>query len=168
MAPTNIFLWKLTKFSSFSLSFQAYGRDLSEAYDWCRKFQTTSNVKDLTQAWELYYHVFRRISKQLPQVCMSVHLICCLSSQSAFLSNFSPVLLSLQLTTLELQYVSPKLLECQDLELAIPGTYEPHQDVIHIKKVSPSLNVITSKQRPRKLIMEGVNTLCFLFASIKL
>ena len=91
-------------------------------------------------------------------MCMSVHLICCLSSQSTFF-QFSPVLLSLQLTTLELQYVSPKLLECQDLELAIPGTYEPHQDVIHIKKVSPSLNVITSKQRPRKLIMEGINNL---------
>ena len=29
--------------------------------DWCKKFQATNNVKDLTQAWELYYHVFRRI-----------------------------------------------------------------------------------------------------------
>ena len=47
---------------------QAYGRDLAEAYEWCKKFQSTSNVKELTQAWELYYHVFRRISKQLPQV----------------------------------------------------------------------------------------------------
>ena len=55
--------------------------------------------------------------------------------------------------------MSPKLLECQDQELAIPGTYEPHQPVIHIKKVSPSLNVITSKQRPRKLIMEGTVSL---------
>ena len=48
--------------------FQAYGRDLAEASEWCKKFQSTTNVKDLTQAWELYYHVFRRISKQLPQV----------------------------------------------------------------------------------------------------
>ena len=47
---------------------QAYGRDLAEAYEWCKKYKYTSNVKDLTQAWELYYHVFRRISKQLPQV----------------------------------------------------------------------------------------------------
>ena len=39
-----------------------------EAQDWCRKYQRSSNVKDLTQAWDLYYHVFRRISKQLPQV----------------------------------------------------------------------------------------------------
>ena len=47
---------------------QAYGRDLSEANEWCRKYKETNNLKDLTQAWELYYHVFRRISKQLPQV----------------------------------------------------------------------------------------------------
>jgi len=60
-----------------------------------------------------------------------------------------------QLTTLELQYVSPNLLECHDLELAVPGTYEPNQPIIHIKEVSPSLNVITSKQRPRKLVIQG-------------
>ena len=39
-----------------------------EAQDWCRKYQMSRNVKDLTQAWDLYYHVFRRITKQLPQV----------------------------------------------------------------------------------------------------
>ncbi len=61
----------------------------------------------------------------------------------------------MQLTTLELQYVSPNLLNCEDLELAVPGTYEPNQPIIHIKKVSPSLNVITSKQRPRKLVIQG-------------
>ncbi len=55
---------------------QAYGRDLAEAYEWCKKYQSTSNMKDLTQAWELYYHVFRRISKQLPQVIAAV-LPCC-------------------------------------------------------------------------------------------
>lgn len=39
-----------------------------EAQEWCRKYQRSGNVKDLTQAWDLYYLVFRRISKQLPQV----------------------------------------------------------------------------------------------------
>ena len=42
-----------------------------EAQDWCRKYMRSGNVKDLTQAWDLYYHVFRRISKQLPQVSQS-------------------------------------------------------------------------------------------------
>uniref|UniRef100_UPI0034E057AE FRB-FKBP fusion protein n=1 Tax=Homo sapiens TaxID=9606 RepID=UPI0034E057AE len=44
---------------------QAYGRDLMEAQEWCRKYMKSGNVKDLTQAWDLYYHVFRRISKQM-------------------------------------------------------------------------------------------------------
>ena len=44
-----------------------------EAQEWCRKYMKSGNVKDLTQAWDLYYHVFRRISKQLPQVGGEVH-----------------------------------------------------------------------------------------------
>ena len=51
--------------------------------------------------------------------------------------------------------MSLNLLDCENLELAVPGMYEPNQDIIHIKKVSSSLNVITSKQRPRKLIIQG-------------
>lgn len=52
-----------------------------EAQEWCRKYMKSGNVKDLTQAWDLYYHVFRRISKQLPQVggevqCSSCGRIC--------------------------------------------------------------------------------------------
>ncbi|XP_066917109.1 serine/threonine-protein kinase mTOR-like, partial [Clytia hemisphaerica] len=113
---------------------QAYGRDLMEARDWCRKYQNTKNDKDLTQAWDLYYHVFRRISKQLPQ-----------------------------LTSIELQYASPKLLECKDLELAVPGTYEPGKPITKIKTISTTLNVITSKQRPRKLSITGSNGAEFMF-----
>ncbi|XP_053547426.1 serine/threonine-protein kinase mTOR isoform X7 [Bombina bombina] len=113
---------------------QAYGRDLLEAQDWCRKYMKSGNVKDLTQAWDLYYHVFRRISKQLPQ-----------------------------LTSLELQYVSPKLLMCRDLELAVPGTYDPNQPIIRIQSIAPSLQVITSKQRPRKLTLMGSNGHEFMF-----
>jgi len=52
----------------------------------------SGNVKDLTQAWDLYYHVFRRISKQLPQVggevwfcCESYSASCQYQSVSCFL-----------------------------------------------------------------------------------
>ncbi len=65
-----------------------------------------------------------------------------------------------QLTSLELQYVSPNLLVCRDLELAVPGTYDPSQPVIRIQKVQSSLNVITSKQRPRKLSIYGETSFC--------
>lgn len=113
---------------------QAYGRDLADAYEWCKKFKTSGNVKDLTQAWDLYYHVFRRISKQLPQM-----------------------------TSLELQYVSPKLLMCRDFELAVPGSYNPTQPVIKIAKVDGSLAVMTSKQRPRRFCIKGSNGKDFMF-----
>lgn len=81
--------------------------------------QLSSNIRDLNQAWDLYYHVFRRISRQLPQ-----------------------------LTSLELQYVSPKLLACKDLELAVPGSYTPGQELIRISNIHQNLQVSHSL-RPR-------------------
>jgi FKBP12-rapamycin complex-associated protein len=105
---------------------QAYGRDLNEALEWCNRYKLSGNIRDLNQAWDLYYHVFRRISRQLPQ-----------------------------LTNLELQYVSPKLLKCRDLELAVPGSYLPGQPIIRIAYIQSALQVITSKQRPRKLSIKG-------------
>jgi FKBP12-rapamycin complex-associated protein len=47
---------------------QAYGRDLKEALEWCKKYSRSNKVSDLNQAWDLYYHVFRRLDKQLPQM----------------------------------------------------------------------------------------------------
>ncbi|KAJ3318282.1 phosphatidylinositol kinase- protein kinase tor1, partial [Blyttiomyces sp. JEL0837] len=105
---------------------QAFGRDLQEALDWCKKYKRTQNLNDLNQAWDLYYHVFRRINKQLPP-----------------------------LTTLELQYVSPKLLAARDLDLAVPGTYKSGDPIVKIAYFIPTLTVITSKQRPRRLSIKG-------------
>ena len=72
-----------------------------------------------------------------------------------FSTTSPPHQLSTQLTSLELQYVSPKLLMCRDLELAVPGTYDPNQAIIRIQSIAASLQVITSKQRPRKLTIMG-------------
>ncbi|ORX52573.1 phosphatidylinositol kinase Tor2 [Piromyces finnis] len=105
---------------------QGFGRDLSEALDWCRKYTKTKDINDLNQAWDLYYTVFRKINKQLPQ-----------------------------LTSLELKYVSPKLLNARDLELAVPGQYRSGEPVIRIQSFIPTLNIITSKQRPRRLSIKG-------------
>jgi len=59
------------------------------------------------------------------------------------------------LTTLEFQYVSPKLLQASNLELAVPGTYKSGEPVVMIASFVPTVNVITSKQRPRKLTIKG-------------
>ncbi|KAF8034900.1 hypothetical protein BT93_C1046 [Corymbia citriodora subsp. variegata] len=105
---------------------EAYHAELMEAYDCCMKYKRTGKDAELTQAWDLYYHVFRRIDKQLQS-----------------------------LTTLDLQSVSPELLDCRDLELAVPGTYRADAPVVTIASFAPQLDVITSKQRPRKLTIHG-------------
>lgn len=105
---------------------QAFGASLQEAMEWCKKFRRTANMADLDQAWDLYYLVFKSTLKQLPQ-----------------------------LTELDLSYVSPKLLVAKDLEVAVPGTYKSGEPVIKIASFNPTLSVITSKQRPRKLSMKG-------------
>ena len=106
---------------------QAFGADLAEAWEWCTRYLKTKRQGDLNQAWDLYYHVFRKIAKQLPLM-----------------------------RTFDLQYVSPELLNCKGLELAVPGTYEAGQEtIVRIQSFQPSLRVISSKQRPRKLAMTG-------------
>lgn len=104
----------------------AYGRELADSYEWIRSYKTSKNITCLNQAWEIYYNVFRRISHQLPQ------------SQS-----------------LELLYVSPKLEDAQDLELAVPGTYQAGKPVIKISRFDPIFSIISSKQRPRKFSCKG-------------
>jgi serine/threonine-protein kinase mTOR len=105
---------------------QAFGRDLSDARDWCNNYRHSEDVLDLNHAWDLYYAVFRRINRQLPQV-----------------------------TSLELTYCSPKLLAVKDLDLAVPGTYRSGQPVVRIKSFDTTFGVISSKQRPRKLVING-------------
>lgn len=104
----------------------AFGRELADAYEWVLNYRRTKDITNLNQAWDVYYNVFRRISKQLPQ-----------------------------LQSLELQFVSPKLEGARDLELAAPGTYKAGQPIVRIMKFDPIFTVISSKQRPRKLSCKG-------------
>lgn len=105
---------------------QAFGRDLHEARHWTRTYRNTQEIGDLNQAWDLYYSVFKRIARQLP------HLM-----------------------QLELTFVSPKLKEAKNLDLAAPGTYQSGKPVIRIVEFEPIFNVIPSKQRPRKMALLG-------------
>jgi FKBP12-rapamycin complex-associated protein len=66
----------------------------------------------LSQAWDLYYHVFKRINKQLPH-----------------------------LTTLDLGYVSPLLVSARNLELAVPGTYIAGETLVTIAAFAQKLQV---------------------------
>ena len=80
----------------------------------------------LNHSWDLYYQVFRRINKQLPG-----------------------------LTTLELSHCSPELLQARNLELAVPGSYKIDGSYVKIERFHRTVQVITSKQRPRKIVLQG-------------
>ena len=99
-----------------------------------REYRATKNSQKLQLAWDFYYQIFKRVGKQLPT-----------------------------LTSLELQHGSPKLTECKNLELAVPGSYSPNQTVISIAKIESQIAIITSKQRPRKLTIKGSNGLIYVF-----
>lgn len=64
------------------------------------------------QAWDLYYHIFRRINRYLPTV-----------------------------STLDLHNVSATLATAADLELAVPGTYIANEPVVTIRRFAPRLQV---------------------------
>ncbi|KAF8004447.1 hypothetical protein HF325_001895 [Metschnikowia pulcherrima] len=104
----------------------AFGRELGDAYEWVLNYRRTKDITNLNQAWDVYYNVFRKISRQLPQ-----------------------------LQSLELLFVSPKLEEAYNLELAAPGTYQAGKPIVRIMKFDPTFTVISSKQRPRKLVCKG-------------
>ena len=80
----------------------------------------------MNKAWDLYYTVFRQINKELPA-----------------------------LTTLELSHCSPALLQAHNLELGVPGSYRVDGSFVKIERFYPSVQVITSKQRPRKIVLRG-------------
>ena len=98
-------------------------------------YRSTHEVGDLNQAWDLYYSVFRRIAKQLPQ-----------------------------LMSLDLRYISPKLQDALDLELAVPGTYQSGKPVIKIVSFDRMFTVIPSKQRPRKMALKGSDGHSYTYA----
>ncbi|KAI9726194.1 MAG: phosphatidylinositol kinase- protein kinase tor1 [Chrysothrix sp. TS-e1954] len=105
---------------------QTFGRELADARGWCDQYRQTADKGDLNQAWDVYYGVFKKIAKQIVQI-----------------------------TTVDLQYVSPKLKDVSDLELALPGTYKSGKPVIRISSFVQQANVISSKQRPRRLELLG-------------
>ncbi|KAI8628398.1 TOR kinase [Xylariaceae sp. FL1651] len=113
---------------------QTFGRDLTEAREWCRQYESSHDVTDINGAWDLYYQVFRRIGRQLPQM-----------------------------TSLELAYCSPKLLNAKNLDLAVPGTYRSGAPIVRILSFETTFSVINSKQRPRKLNMTGSDGKTYAF-----
>ncbi|CAK5264818.1 unnamed protein product [Mycena citricolor] len=105
---------------------QVFGTELRHARDACRRYRQFGETRELDNAWGIYLAVFHKIEKQLPQ-----------------------------LTALDLQYVSPELLQAKNLDLAVPGTYQSGREIVYISSFAPRLTVINSKQRPRRMHLTG-------------
>ncbi|KAJ7759255.1 phosphatidylinositol 3-kinase [Mycena metata] len=99
---------------------QVFGRELREARDACRRYRMYGETSELDKAWDIYYAV-------RPLGCA------CVKSSRRWRNNCH------LLTTLDLQYVSPRLLKARDLDLAVPGTYTSGKEVILIQRFSPKL-----------------------------
>ena len=99
---------------------------LQEAFDWCTKYRASGRSADLQQAWDLYYHVFRRLFRQIQAR-----------------------------TTLDLNHVAPALVRAQGLELAVPGTYIAGEPIVTIASFAPKLTLLVTKQRPRRMTIHG-------------
>jgi FKBP12-rapamycin complex-associated protein len=105
---------------------QAYGRELKQAHAHITEYKKTNDVAHLQQGWQIYQEVHKRLGAQVSQI-----------------------------HTLELAYISPNLLKARDLELAVPGTYNSNQPLVKISSFLPTVDIFTSKQRPRKLNLIG-------------
>ena len=66
-------------------------------------------------------------------------------------------------TALELQYASPALMSAKNLVLAVPGTYSVDGSLVRIQSFHPTVLVIRSKQRPRKIRILGEDGQEFVF-----
>eukprot|EP01052_Picozoa_sp_SAG31_P012956 SAG31_NODE_768_length_12226_cov_3.928424_3_plen_2501_part_00 len=104
---------------------QSFGSQLCEAEEWINRYRQTRSRDDLHRAWNIYYVEFQKIAKTLGT------------------------------NHIELQYVSERLLKAKCLDLVVPGTYRADRDEVCIASVDPLLQVLPSKQRPRKLAMIG-------------
>ena len=107
---------------------QSFRLELEEAKGWLHRYFDSKDEICLNQAFDIYYHVYRKINTKLEK-----------------------------LKVVHLDNVSPKLLAIKNCDLSVPGLYTPHQQkpVVRISGFSPILPVLASKQHPRKLFVYG-------------
>ncbi|KAJ3235923.1 phosphatidylinositol kinase- protein kinase tor1 [Chytriomyces hyalinus] len=111
-----------------------FGVDLDRAFAMCQLYETTHNPRDISNAWNIYKQVFRQIRDK----------------QSSMKS-------------IEMENASPKLFRFNSLKLAVPGSYKTGEPTVTIESFCRTLEIFTSKQRPRKMSMLGSNGINYQF-----
>lgn len=128
--------------SALELEFmQNFGGELAHAHSLLKEYmrRTSGDAKAtsssppsedaeaiMSKTWDIYYSVFRKINKKLPSM-----------------------------TKLELPMCSPPLSRARNLELGVPGSYRVDGTYVRIDRFVPNVQIINSKQRPRKLTLRG-------------
>ena len=105
---------------------QSFKMELSEAESWLKRYIHTEDERYLHQAWDIYHSFFKKISERIEQ-----------------------------LRTVHLENVSPKLLDMNNTDVSMPGLYKPNKPLIKIAGFAATLQVLTSKQHPRRMLIYG-------------
>ena len=103
---------------------QQLSAKLESAHQLQRRFQATGQKLHMQLAWKQYRALFHEISKRLER------------TKSCSMASVSP----------QLQRHGP-------MQLAMPATYKPFQPVESITGFDDKLTVLSSKQRPRKILI---------------
>ncbi|KAJ2704475.1 phosphatidylinositol kinase- protein kinase tor1 [Coemansia sp. IMI 203386] len=109
---------------------QAFGKTLAMAEQYMKKYFSARkgyrNVAYIHQAWKYYTVVYNECLKETKRV------------MNMLLENTAPI-----------------LLQCQDMHLAIPGTYDPDREIVRIDSFEPVVTIFDSKQHPREMHIHG-------------
>ena len=108
----------------------AFKSDLLAAWRLVSEYERSGREQDMLRAWDYYRRCYAKIDQQFDK-----------------------------LRDLDLQYVSPWLKGAHDLRVVMPGTYIPNGRNVRIWRFNPSLSVLDTAQRPRKLTILGLFTL---------
>jgi FKBP12-rapamycin complex-associated protein len=137
----------------------AFGTELLMAESLVKEFHETKDLRCMSRAWSYYHDV--SCSTMIRLVCQRpMHANHMLFQHSHRLVSVFQVFrragrMLPRLTVLELKDVSPRLLRAANLVLSVPGTYAAGTPLVTVSSFDSTLQVIASKQRPRKLWLRG-------------
>jgi FKBP12-rapamycin complex-associated protein len=96
------------------------------AQEFANRYRETGCTEFLLEAWNLYVGVFRAAAPYIPEI-----------------------------SEIALVDAAPRLCAMRDLAILVPGTYVFGEDPVHIHAVKPTMAVMASKQRPRRMGITG-------------
>ena len=142
--------------------YQKFNSDIAEAEEYLRQYINTKENEYAKEAWEIYHRLYKKL----------------LDHYKTFES-------------ISLEYISPKLDNFQESNIALPGTYLNNENIyekekkniqknnkidendkneidninniIRIKKLGKTLSLFNTKQHPRKMTMIGTDNKEYMF-----